>query len=415
MKLSPELSVRWYFPSRSMIIVCACCTMRMALDTYTRTTNPPTRMTSGKSEKGMTHVSLSTYRVVPSTRTTITRVPGSRGASMSDAARQSSPSTRTRPFPVVGSMRADTIPTFPASASTLVLISRPARCSTRSRKGRTPTSDSSVPAATARAGATTPGSTSETRPAASEPTATESSQNPGAIISATKSSRAAMNHTCHSCIAEKLAHLERRAEGRSRRLGTPDIPSPQPLASSPTGPPLGAPLPSVLPSIRGRRSHRDGALRRPASQPLLQLVQVRVDHRRHVQRDELGERQPAHDGDPEGTPGLGALAHAQRDRERAHERRHRGHHDGPKPDAARLEDRLARRLALRALRVEGEVDHHDAVLLHEPHEHDHAHEGVHAQLHPEQHQRDQRAEPGKRQGREDRDRVDEALVQDPEH
>src|SRR5437879_5066044 len=111
MKLSPELSVRWYFPSRSMIIVCACCTMRMALDTYTRTTNPPTRMTSGKSEKGMAHVSLSTYRVVPSTRTTITRVPGSRGASISDAARQSSPSTRTRPLPVAGSMRADTIPT----------------------------------------------------------------------------------------------------------------------------------------------------------------------------------------------------------------------------------------------------------------------------------------------------------------
>src|SRR5438132_822886 len=28
-RLTPELSVRWYLPSRSMIIVCACCTIRI--------------------------------------------------------------------------------------------------------------------------------------------------------------------------------------------------------------------------------------------------------------------------------------------------------------------------------------------------------------------------------------------------
>src|SRR3989442_1078525 len=66
------------------------------------------------------HISLSTYRVAPSTRTTITRVPGSSAVSMIDAARQSSPSTCTRPFPVPGSMRSDTIPSLPASAAPFV-------------------------------------------------------------------------------------------------------------------------------------------------------------------------------------------------------------------------------------------------------------------------------------------------------
>src|SRR5690348_8483508 len=33
MRFTPEASVRWYFPSRSMIIVCACCTTRMPFAT----------------------------------------------------------------------------------------------------------------------------------------------------------------------------------------------------------------------------------------------------------------------------------------------------------------------------------------------------------------------------------------------
>src|SRR5260370_14215137 len=108
------------------------------------------------------YVSLSTYRVAPSTRTTITRVPGSSAASLSEAARQSSPSTRTRPLPVVGSMRSDTIPTRPASASTLVRISVPRGCRYRSRNGRTPTRDKRAPAAKLTPGTTAPGMTSET-------------------------------------------------------------------------------------------------------------------------------------------------------------------------------------------------------------------------------------------------------------
>src|SRR2546422_574200 len=131
----------------------------------------------------------------------MTRVPGSSAASISEAARQSSPSTSTRPLPVAGSMRSDTIPTRPASASTFVLISVPRGCRYRSRNGRIPTSDRSVPAAKVSAGTTAPGTTSETTPAARQPTATDSSQKPGASISATNNSREATSQTCHSCTA----------------------------------------------------------------------------------------------------------------------------------------------------------------------------------------------------------------------
>src|SRR5439155_21651942 len=48
-------------------------------------------------------------------------------------------------------------------------------------------------------GASTPGTPIESSPAARQTTATESSQNPGAAISATKRSSAATSQTCHSC------------------------------------------------------------------------------------------------------------------------------------------------------------------------------------------------------------------------
>src|SRR3989475_12606855 len=88
------------------------------------------------------------------------------------------------------------------------------------------------------------------------------------------------------------------------------------------------------------------------------------------------------------------------------------YHDRPEPDAARLQDRIPRRLAFRTLRLEREVDHHDPVLLHEPDEHDDADESVHAEVHPENEQRQERPECRERQCRQDGERVDEALVQD---
>ena len=105
-------------------------------------------------------------------------------------------------------MRSETIPTLPASASTLVRMADPLGCRCRSKKGRMPTRDKRVPAAKLSAGTIAPGTTRETTPAARQPTATESSQKPGASISATNRSRAATSQTCHSCMGEKLARKE---------------------------------------------------------------------------------------------------------------------------------------------------------------------------------------------------------------
>src|SRR6266511_1806536 len=48
-RLMPDVSVLWYFPKRSTIIVCACCTMRMplAIVTITSSATAPTSMRPG--------------------------------------------------------------------------------------------------------------------------------------------------------------------------------------------------------------------------------------------------------------------------------------------------------------------------------------------------------------------------------
>src|SRR2546426_2344158 len=68
-----------------------------------------------------------------------------------------------------------------------------------------PTRDKRVPAAKLSAGTIAPGTTRETTPAVRQPTATDSSQKPGASISATNNSREATSQTCHSCMAGKVA------------------------------------------------------------------------------------------------------------------------------------------------------------------------------------------------------------------
>ena len=61
-------------------------------------------------------------------------------------------------------------------------------------------------------------------------------------------------------------------------------------------------------------------------------------------------------------------------------------------------------LAVLALGLQREVDHHDAVLLHDADQQDDADDGDHAQILPEEHQRQQRAHAGRRQRGENRDR-----------
>jgi hypothetical protein len=64
----------------------------------------------------------------------------------------------------------------------------------------------------------------------------------------------------------------------------------------------------------------------------------------------------------------------------AEQRRHGRHHDRPEAQQAGLVDRVDGRLALLALRLEREVDHHDRVLLHDADEQDDADERDDAEL-----------------------------------
>ena len=114
-------------------------------------------------------------------------------------------------------------------------------------------------------------------------------------------------------------------------------------------------------------------------------------------------------------PGLATRAPADRDRQRSGQGRHRRHHDGPEPHAARLENRVARGLAVAPFGIEREVDHHDRVFLHEAHQHDNSHERIDAQLGTKDEQREQRAESRKWQARQNRERVNEAFVENAQH
>src|SRR6185437_9958834 len=80
-----------------------------------------------------------------------------------------------------------------------------------------------------------------------------------------------------------------------------------------------------------------------------------------------------------------------------------------------LVDRFARRQALVALRIDGEVDHQDRVLLYDADQQDDADQRDDRQVIAGHDQRQQGADPGRGERGEDRDRVDEALVQHPQH
>ena len=96
------------------------------------------------------------------------------------------------------------------------------------------------------------------------------------------------------------------------------------------------------------------------------------------------------------------------------ERRHCRHEDRPEPQECRFLDRDFRRQPALALGLNGEVHHHDAVLLHDADQKDDADDADHRQIEAESHQHQKRAHAGGRQRRQDRQRVDEALIQHAE-
>ena len=100
--------------------------------------------------------------------------------------------------------------------------------------------------------------------------------------------------------------------------------------------------------------------------------------------------------------------------QRPQQGRHGGHHDGPEPQQAGLIDGLLRGLAFPALGIQGKVHHHDAVFLDDADQQDDADQGDDAELGAAEEQGQNRPDPGRRQGGDDGDGVDIALVQHPQ-
>ena len=158
-----------------------------------------------------------------------------------------------------------------------------------------------------------------------------------------------------------------------------------------------------------------GATSRRARQPPRQPVEIEVNHRRRVKRQQLAEDQAADDRDAEGPPQFRARARAECERHARQQRRHRSHHDGPEAQKACLVDRVNRSHALLPLGLEREIDHHDGVLLDDADQQDDPDQRNHAEIVAAEYQRQQGAYAGRRQGGQDRDGVNVAFVQDPEH
>ena len=193
-----------------------------------------------------------------------------------------------------------------------------------------------------------------------------------------------------------------------------------PIASSvvPTGLRMkGSEIDAITASPRWRRrpAARRSGLRHRLLDFAVEPVERQIDHRRRVERQQLAQQQAADDGNAERETQLGAGAAFDRQRQRAEQRGQCRHHDRAEAQQAGLHDRLVRRHALMAFGFEREVDHHDRVLLDDAHQQNDADQADHRQILPEQHQRQDGADAGRRQRREDGDRVDVALIEHAEH
>src|SRR5215813_3308752 len=159
----------------------------------------------------------------------------------------------------------------------------------------------------------------------------------------------------------------------------------------------------------GRRRQRAGRGR--ATEAPREPVEVEIHDGRGVEGQHLGEEEAAHDGDAEGTAQLRARARAEGQGQATEERGHGRHHDGPEAEEAGLEDRLRGWLAPLALRFQGEIDHHDGVLLHDADEQDDADEGDDVEVRAEDLQSQDGPHARRGQRGQNGDGMDVALVQ----
>src|SRR5581483_2986473 len=126
--------------------------------------------------------------------------------------------------------------------------------------------------------------------------------------------------------------------------------------------------------------HDQIGLAHGALEPVGKAAHVEVDDGGGVESEEWRDEKAADDGDAEGLTQFGAVAGFQREGQGAEQGGHRGHHDGAETEAAGLIDGLFGREPVLAFGVEGEIDHHNGVLLYDADEEDNADEGDEGKL-----------------------------------
>src|SRR5437868_12417292 len=106
-------------------------------------------------------------------------------------------------------------------------------------------------------------------------------------------------------------------------------------------------------------------MRFAAREAVREVIKEDVDDRCRVERQNLTQQQASNHCDTKRPANLGSDTSAEGQGYTGEQRGHGCHHDGPEPQQARLVDGFGRGLAVLAFGLEREVDHHDAVLLHD--------------------------------------------------
>src|SRR6266404_6401527 len=111
------------------------------------------------------------------------------------------------------------------------------------------------------------------------------------------------------------------------------------------------------------RRRRRSLVARSAGEPRVDTVEVEKDDRRRIEGQRLADDQPADDRIAEWLADLRPSAGAEHQRNPAEECGHRRHHDRPEAQETRLADRVDGCQTATALRLDREIDQHDAVLF----------------------------------------------------
>ena len=108
---------------------------------------------------------------------------------------------------------------------------------------------------------------------------------------------------------------------------------------------------------------------------LLELFQVEIDGRRHIEGDKLRDNQSPYDHQSQRATRGAVSSEAKRNRQCTHQRCECGHHNGPETLHAGVVNGLIIRYSMLDALLR-EIHDHDSVFLDNAHQHEHADERI---------------------------------------